>query len=125
MRVRQAYKFNERLAFIVKWIHVYCAMTRPRDEWISKRVCEFLAITVYLYENGYPLKGRDASKLYKKIGNFKNSQGEVTTYRNKLVDEGWLVETRTGYRPIDPLIGISDEIILQYQQNYEPKTEDN
>lgn len=116
MKVKVADKFKDELSFIYRWIDVYSAIAKPRSEWLSNRRIEFYAITVYLYSKGYDLTGKSISDKYKEMGNFNNDNGEVSNYRKWLVDNGWLIPTRKGFKPIDAFINFKDKIVLNYTQ---------
>lgn len=116
MKVKQSLEFSEELGYILRWIDVFSAVNKTKDEWLSKRQREYYAITIYLYNKGENLSSKGITEKYKEIGNFNNDNGEVSNYRRKLVSNGWIKATRNGFKPLDAFIDLDKEIVLEYRQ---------
>ena len=116
MRVKQSLEYKDELGYILRWIDVFSAVNRTRDEWLPKRKREYYAITIYLYNKGENLGSKGIPDKYKQIGNFNNDNGEVSNYRRDLVKSGWIIPTRNGFKPLDAFIDLDNKIVLNYEQ---------
>lgn len=87
---------------IYKFIELYGVTSFSRDNWLTPKENQFLTLCVIYCTEGGDLNDTDVNKFLTEKMEFSNDKA-VYTYRNKLINKGWLIKEKRNVYLINPL----------------------